>query len=736
MPLLLFASCGLLFGDEPRPPALRIQRTTNAIAVDGTLTDAGWHGATTIQTWYETSPGDNTVPAVRTTGYLTYDDRFLYVGLELFDPSPKQIRAPLGVRDSVGPDADYGGVILDTEDDGKRAIMLLVNARGIQYDAVVDDAVSTRDASPDFYWDSQATITKEGWTLELRIPLSSLRYERRHPTWRMMLVRNYPRDFRYQIYSSRLPRGSPCFVCHAHALTGFESLPSSSHLVIAPYLNATQTMRSQELSGTRMVSGPVKPNGGIDLKWTPAANAAVDATINPDFSQIESDALKIVANERFAISYPERRPFFLEGVDLLATPITVVHTRTITSPGWGLRITGRGGSTAYTTLLAEDRGGGSVTLPQSNATRFASQDYKSFVAIGRLRRDIADSYVGAVFTAREVSGGGYNRILGPDFRWRHNRDRITGQFVVSQTLNPNRPELTPEWIGQKHTSYAADVWFARNSRTVDWFGSLTDIGNGFRADAGFVPQAGFRKVVGELGYSFHPEGFVRRIRPSMVARHSADEDRNLLARELLVRVSLDGRWNSRMDLSLNVDRVRALERTLPRHQVRFSLSANPSRLLSDIAINGFAGEEIDFDNARTGSGASIVFGVGLRPAIKLELRVSGERRWLNVNGNNWDRPRLFTAEVTRVRTTYTFSARTFLRGVAEYNNTRRDPSLYRLNVSRKSGGLSASTLFGYKLNWQTVLFVGYGDERAITDADSLRPLERQFFVKVSYAFQW
>jgi hypothetical protein len=121
---------------------------------------------------------------------------------------------------------DYAGVILDTRNDGRTAFLFLANARGLQYDAILDDSGSGEDASPDFYWDAAGRITKTGWTLEMRIPFTSLRYPKADPqTWGIMLYRNYPRDFRYQFFTARLPRGSSCFVCHSNQLTGLAQLP-------------------------------------------------------------------------------------------------------------------------------------------------------------------------------------------------------------------------------------------------------------------------------------------------------------------------------------------------------------------------------------------------------------------------------------------------------------------------------------------------------------------------------
>lgn len=225
--LLIGALAAPLAAQEP-PEALgdiHVTRASGAIDVDGRLGDPGWQGATKVDTFFETNPGDNVPPKVATVAWLTYDDRFFYVAFEFSDPDPKSIRAPFGDRDTVPSYTDYGGIILDSRNDGKTATLFLVNPRNIQYDAVTSDS-SNEDSSPDFFWDSATSIHSGGWTLEIRLPFSSLRYEGgSSQTWGVQLYRNRPREFRYQMFSNKLPRGSNCFVCHERKIVGSRDCP-------------------------------------------------------------------------------------------------------------------------------------------------------------------------------------------------------------------------------------------------------------------------------------------------------------------------------------------------------------------------------------------------------------------------------------------------------------------------------------------------------------------------------
>ena len=737
--LALALSCGGAAVAQEPPPALTIQRASGPIAVDGDLSDAGWQGVPPVEKWYETSPGDNVEPAVRNTGYLAYDDAFFYAAFRFQDPTPKHIRSPLGDRDNVPSYTDYGGVILDTRNTGKTAILFLANAHGIQYDAVTDDATG-EDSSPDFYWDAAGRVTPEGWTLEIRIPFSSLRYSNADPqTWRIMLYRNYPRDFRTQMFSTTLPRGNNCFICRSNVLVGLVGLPSAGGIVAAPYVSSTRTALPVDGLGTPLHDVSLDATGGLDLKWRPGASTAIDATLNPDFSQIESDVAQIGANERFALFFPEKRPFFLEGIELFATPLQAVYTRTITDPAWGLRGTGKFGRLAYTGFVAQDDGGGSVILPGPNSSDLADQEFRSWVGVGRLRREIGGrgSFVSMLGTDREIEGGGHNRVVGPDFQWRpSSKDVVTGQLLYSWSLTPDRPELADEWDGRALSGHDGQLSWNHSTPRLDWYGQYTDASDGFRADTGFIPQVGYRDAYAESGYTFRPtSGPMRRLRTYLIYQRTEERDGDLILRQYSPGFGLDGKWSSFVRIRYAFDKVRAGSVVLPRRQLIYTIQVSPSQKVSRIELEGSVGQEADFDNARPGHGANIVLRTTLRPTDHLELQFNDSRRWLDVDVNEAS-SRLFTAKVDRLRATYNFTARTFVRGIVQYVDTRRDASLYVDEVEAREASFAGSALFAYKLNWQTVLFVGYGDNRTfLEETDRLEREDRQFFLKLSYAFQ-
>ena len=196
----------------------------------------------------------------------------------------------------------------------------------------------------------------------------------------------------------------------------------------------------------------------------------------------------------------------------MQTPIQAVYTRTITAPTWGGRVTGKDAGIRYTALVTEDAGGGSAILPCPTDSSTASQDFASRVFVARAKRDIGLSFVGALVTDREaVDGGAHNRVVGPDFQWRpSSTDVVTGQWLFSTTRTPDKPELAAEWNGQQLNGSAFQAYWSHNTRHLDWYSKYNDVGNGFRADAGFVPQVGYREG---YGWTVHPTGFVSLARP-------------------------------------------------------------------------------------------------------------------------------------------------------------------------------------------------------------------------------
>ncbi|HUJ14762.1 MAG TPA: DUF5916 domain-containing protein [Thermoanaerobaculia bacterium] len=731
----LLLSAAAAFAELPPPaPALQIHRAEGPIKIDGDLSDPGWKNAARYDHWVEGAPADN-IPAtkVKTIAYLTYDDRYFYIGIRCDDPDPRKIRAPYVERDNVLGTDDNIAVFLDTRNDKRTALELRVNPRGIQADGIFDDANGNEDFSPDYFYDTAAKIDAGGWSAEYAIPFSSLRYPNRDPqTWNILIWRNYPRDFRYAFYSSRVPRTGNCLVCNATPIVGLTGLPHAGHLTAAPYVTGQQTEVAEGDPGTPLERTPFRKEAGLDVKWTPTADNAIDLTLNPDFSQVESDVAQITANQRFAVFFPEKRPFFLEGFDIFDTPFQVAYTRTITSPMWGARTTGRTSGTTYTLLVAEDRGGGSTIIPGPLGSFFAPSDFKSLDLIGRIRHDLGTSFVGAVLTDREIRGGGYNRVFGPDFQWRPNvQDEVHGELLLSSTENPNRPALASVWDGARSTSHAFDLTWNRQTQTFDYGLQVNDIGSGFRADLGFLPQVGYREMDGYAGRTWFPTGLFNRIRASFFVDRQTDSSGDEIFRRSSPGILFLGKKNLTAAFTMHLaERNLVGTEELSENYLEYLLQIDPSRRFTRVGVQGFAGQRIDFSNARVGTGATVTLTSTIRPVDKLSFDLNLSREWLDVEGG-----KLYTAWVDRLKGTWSFSAKSIVRVIGQYVSTDRNPALYTFPIGAHDAGFQGSVLYSYKLNWQTVFYLGYGDDRALTLQNDLAQLDRSLFFKVSYAFQ-
>lgn len=754
--ILLLSLIALPVFAADAPVNMTIRRAAAPITIDGDLADAGWQNALKSETWYETNPGDNVEPKLKTIGYIAYDEHFFYAAIHSFD-TPSDIRAQLGDHDGIsGNSDDFSGVILDTRNDGKTAMEFFVNAAGTQFDAAVDDATGNEDPSPDLFWDSAVKRTADGWVAEMRIPFSSLRYQQKSPqVWGIIMYRNVPRERRYQLFDHKLPRGSNCFVCNYNKVGGFEGLPTGGHIVAAPYVTASEKGTLRGNGDNHLLNRPATGDGGIDVKYTPNEHTALDATLNPDFSQIESDTAQISTNQRFAIFVSEKRPFFLERVELFSTPIQAVYTRTITSPRWGLRGSGNSNHDSYTMLVAQDRGGGSVIIPSPTGSNFAFQDFGATDAIGRWRHDFGGtSFASFLFTDREYEGGGHNRVLGPDVQWKPNEtDTFTGQFLVSQSRTPVRPKRASEWDGRNLSSYGTDLWWSHSNPRFDLFTEYKDFGDDFRANQGFVPQAGYRSNYGEAGWTTRPKGFFSRIRTFAMAEYDSEQNGDMLYRLRSAGFGADGKFRSFTRIRFanesfrNTNRFTNKDEILSRNQLVYSVQFAVSRLVPQVSFNGWVGQDIDFFNNRVGHGARVNFGAQFRPTTRLTMSSTTVLQWLSERGDTGVEGRLFTAQIERVRAQYMFSPRMFVRAVVQNQRTSSNPLIYGIDLPLRTGNLSSQFLFAYKLNWQSVLYAGYGDIRDVNEeVDNSDPANRiyrrkfllsnrQLFFKLSYAFQ-
>ena len=312
------------------------------------------------------------------------DGANLYVGFEASDPDPSAIRGYLRDRDSAYSD-DFVGIIIDTYNDGRRAFEFLANPLGVQMDLTNNEAstggnMGKEDDSWDAIWGSAGRINGEGYVVEMKIPLTQLRFPAVEglKTWGFDLTRNYPRGSSYRFTNNPLVRGNNCYLCQIGEFSGLTDAEPGRDLEIVPTLTASKSDSTEEPGIDPLISDGTQTEAGLSVRWGISPDLTANLAINPDFSQVEADAAQLDVNNRFALFFPEKRPFFLEGADYFSTPLRAVFTRTIASPDVGAKLTGKRGDHTFGVLAAEDAvtnllfpglfGSDATTLEQSNTS--------------------------------------------------------------------------------------------------------------------------------------------------------------------------------------------------------------------------------------------------------------------------------------------------------------------------------------------------------------------------------
>jgi hypothetical protein len=335
-------------------------------------------------------------------------------------------------------------------------------------------------------------------------------------------------------------------------------------------------------------------------------------------------------------------------------------------------------------------------------------------------------------TDREIAGGGNNRVAGPDLRWtRGDVDVVSVQVLASRSETPRRPDLASEWDGRTLRGSAANLIWRHVTPNWDWYDQYIAFADGFRSDHGYVPQVGFRELYTNTGYTIRPHGFLNNVRFYLTTDYQSDLDGRVLYHVDTSGADMRGRRNSMFRLRYAVGRIRAGSREINRNQLLFIAQASPTKRWTLIGAEGSIGQQIDFANARRGSGPAIHFYGSLQPLDRLELTVDGNLQWIDRGRAG----RAFTAQTERLRIGWAFNVRSAIRVIVQNDHTHRSPSLYEAAVASRSGSLATSLLYQYRVTYATGLFIGIGDSRVIDDSTlSWRPPERSFFAKMSYAF--
>ncbi|MEX1183559.1 MAG: DUF5916 domain-containing protein [Gemmatimonadota bacterium] len=738
---------------------IEIPRLDEVAVVDGVLDERAWSDAALIDGFRQYEPADGRPAAERTEVRVWYAPDAIWFGITAHDSEPQSIRATRADRDNIG-DEDHVVIYLDTFLDRRRAFFFGVNALGVQLDGVRSEGASSAgrafgggtDTSPDFAFESSGRPTTGGYVVEVRIPFTSLRYPAgREMSWGLNIERKTQRTGYVDVWPD-VRRASASFLAQGGTLTGLHDLERGVVWEMQPF--TTVNMPGARADGRWERASP-DPSAGVNARLG-FTSFSLDATLNPDFSQIEADAGQITVNERFALFLPEKRPFFLEGIELFSTPGQLVYTRRIADPLGGAKLTGKAGSTSIAYLAAVDR-------------HADAEDRRALFNVARMRHDIGtSSLVGVTVTDRTIlDGPGYNRVAAADAR------------IVFGGLYYAEGQIGGSWTDDGAGRRSSPIWEAELDRTGRAFGfnyQLNGVGEEFRTQAGFVNRSNVvsARASNRFTYYGQPEAALERVtlffRPERLWTHTGfgrdgalegTENANVSFRlrgdwELQARVARDFVELDPGDYAL----LETVTSSGPQPYVPLDRVSGPTIELSgstpiyqrfDASASVGGGRVAIFAEGGEGSARSVSASVALRPnpSVRLALGTSYERIDRVLDGTEFARTLL-----PRLRAEFQPTRAFFLRSIVEYRAERRsalrdartgdplriggDLDPFERTAAFAANGMQVELLASFEPTPGTAAFLGYGVSFAETDAfafDRLTRMNDGLFLKLAYQFR-
>jgi hypothetical protein len=542
---------------ELGPPALTIPRLQRAPVLDDFLTMQP-QGEIALQMakvtgFTQRNPHDGESVSEPTDAYLGYDQKNLYVVFVCFD-DPKKVRARMSRREDIYDD-DQVEVILDTFHDRRRAYAFQTTPLGVQWDAIWTEASREEetqghfDTSFDAVWDSRGKVTDRGFVVWMAVPFKSLRFPAaRQQEWGIILYRGIQRktEDSFWPHISLRVEGR---LGQAATLYGLEGISPGRDIELIPYglMRGFRALDTRDFSNPYFQKATAQGQPGMDAKFVIRDHFVVDMTANPDFSQVESEDPQITVNQRYAVYFPEKRPFFLENEDFFRSPMDLVFTRSIRAPSAGIRLTGKDGPYSVGLMATDDRSPG-LAVPDSSPF----SGIRSYFAIARVSRDIfRQSSVGLLYTDWECpTTGEFNRIGGVDAHLKFNANwTLDGQAVTSSSnLNLNcEGNLYPFSSGNRgnnnyYAGPAERLHLHRDGLHFSYDGIYSDISPGFVSVPGFINRVDIRETTQQADYRFRPKkGWVVDWGPSVVGRYDFDHTGLRLDADYRAYLAIQGR---------------------------------------------------------------------------------------------------------------------------------------------------------------------------------------------------
>jgi uncharacterized protein DUF5916 len=706
----------------------------------------------TVSGFTQRVPEDGAPARQRTDVYLGYDARNLYAVFLAFDGEPEQVRANLAPRENIGDD-DRVGILIDTFNDQRTGYAFRSSPVGVQWDARWSEASGSAgyDSAFEAVWHTEAALTTRGYVVKMTIPFRAMRFpETAEQRWRVQLERIIPRlseESFWPAYSQTVDGR----LNQSAALTGVRDVSPGRNMQIIPFA----FVRKYDVLDASLAGGPgfdedTEDDVGVDAKFVLRDSFVLDLTVNPDFSQVESDQPQVTVNQRFEVQFPERRPFFLENADYFAMETPLVFTRRIVDPEAGLKFTGRQGPWGVGTMLTNDEAPGRA-LPAASPLYGDAAD----IRVLRVFRDVAaQSRAGALFTEHEF-GDTYNRVAAVDTHVKLTDNWGTDLLVV----NTDTRNAAGETFSGRQTNWRFD----RNGRHALVHTHWTDQSAGFATRLGILGrnyQPDSQGLHGNVEYRFWPQdAWLDRFGPRLSYAHQDDQSGMRIYAEVSPSFTIESAGDTNLTVGTNSIRERL------RPQDFFGLAATrdykQERWYMEAGSDAFAkvGFFLYYDD---GSVINFVPPIGAEPELADRIYGQTEVNWrpterLRVDTTyiytRLDDPlgagKIFDDRILRNRWNYQFTKEMSLRFIAQLEETDPTP-LTRLERSRN---LNFDVLFRYVLNPWSALYFGYntnqsnlqlveldepngsGQMTEIVRTDDLARDGNQLFVKFSYLLQ-
>jgi uncharacterized protein DUF5916 len=754
--LLQAAAGSPVYSGIEHQTTVRVPRREAVVVIDGALDEPVWSEAAVLTGFSQYAPVDGRPAADSTEALVWYSETAIYVGIRAFEAhgagTGGAVHATLADRDKIGAD-DYVQLLIDTFNDHRQALVFGVNPLGVQADGTLSEGSQSRsggltgnlgavrdtvDLSADFVYESKGRITGAGYQVELRIPFKSIRYQSAaEQVWGINVVRQVQHSG-YQDTWTPARRAGASFLGQSGTLAGLTGLRRGVVVDVTPEVTA----KSNE-----------DPQAGATVRWGVSNNLTLNGTAHPDFSQVEADAGQIVFDPRNALFFPEKRPFFLEGLEYFAAPSQLIYTRRLVQPVAAAKLTGKVAATNVAALVGLDDSPGNPAY-----------------AMLRVRRDLpGQSTVGLVLTD-QLDGSDYNHVIGPDARIVLGKVySVSVQGVESFTRAGGRTINAPLW------NAAVD----RNGRSVAFHYGLSGIHQDFQDRSGFISRPGIvvgtadQRITlfgrpGSLIESWTGDVFFlgRWLYPRFTAGRPPD-DREF---HLNSDVRLRGGWvfgasvffesfgyDSSLYSGYAVERHTATVDTVPfvgtphirNLDVVFTLATPQFSTFSGTLLFLPAPQDENFFEWAPARVLIVDAEAAWRPSAQVRVAASyvAQQYWRKTDGSVVGYHR-----IPRLKVEYQVSRPLFLRLVGQYDaqfqdslrddSRTNDPLLIRdatgtyVRAQRRiSNGLRLDWLLAYRPTPGTVVFAGYGE--SLTDAGTFqfRNLDRTsdgFFLKVSY----